>query len=487
MLPQIKAAHVPCAHEAGVDGLPHTAFVAYSGGIKQIYIGRSNLQRLPMNAYLRHRVAALYILLPVASAMLALPGAAMAQPAAQLRSLEVTSDDGLRAGAELQFKVEGTPRGKVHLRIPGVPRNIVLEEDERGQYTGSYTIRRQDRISPANPIRATLEVRKRTVASNFRFPAAMGDAQALLPVAPSALKIERFTVAPIDRIEPGAELRFTLSGMAGGTAEFDIPGVVDKVPMREVRPGVYEGAYTLRRLDNLTPSRPAVATLRVGDRSVKTALSQPLTADAKPPVIRNISPRDGEGVVDRNSISVSGTFDDAGGVGVDPKSVRILLSGRNVTANSEITAQFFTYRATLQTGRYNVDVSARDLAGNAVRKTWSFDVVIPVGAAPKTVPLQITSHANNAVVDGKTTTVRGRTAPGAVVDVQVTAVASLAGLFGVSQEVLMQKVQADGNGDFSFDIAPPFPLPGTRYEVTLVAHKNDQKTEAKLVLFQKQG
>ncbi|MEC5211891.1 hypothetical protein RCH06_000424 [Polaromonas sp. CG_9.5] len=441
-----------------------------------------------MKAYLRNQVAALFILMPVASAMLVLPGTVMAQPAAELRSLQVTSDDGLRAGAELEFTVEGTPRGQAQLRIPGVPRNIVLKETERGEYTGRYTIRRQDRISPTNPIRATLKVRNRTVASNYSFPAGMANAQAGAPVPPApALKIERFTVAPIDRIEPGAELRFSLNGMPGGTAEFDIPGVVEHVPMREVRPGVYEGAYTLRRLDNLTPSRPAVATLRVGDRSVKTTLSQPLTADAKPPVIRNISPRDGEAIVDRTAISVSGTFDDAGGVGVDPKSVRILLSGRNVTADSEITAQFFTYRAVMQTGRYTVDVSARDLAGNAVRKTWGFDVVIPVGAAPTTVPLQVTSHANNAVVDGRTTLVRGRTAPGAVVDVQVTAVAALAGLFGVTQDVLTEKVQADANGDFSFSIAPQLPLPGARYEVTLVSHKANLKAETRLVLFQKQG
>ena len=444
-----------------------------------------------MNVYIRNQVAALFILLPVATAMVAFPTMAMAQPASpELRSLQVTSDDGLRAGAELEFTVEGTPRAQTQLRIPGVQRNIVLKEAERGIYTGSYTIKRQDRISPANPIRATLRVCNRTIAANYSFPAGMANppVAAPVPVPPVAvLKIERFTVAPIDKIEPGAELRFSLNGPPGGSAEFDIPGVVDHVPMREVRPSVYEGAYTLRRLDNLTPSRPIVATLRMGDRSVKASLTQPLTADAKPPVIRNMSPRDGEAIVDRTNISVSGTFDDAGGVGVDPKSVRILLSGRNVTADSDITAQFFTYRANMQPGRYTVDVSARDLAGNAVRKTWGFDVVIPVGAAPVTVPLQVTSHANNAIIEGRTTLVRGRTAPGAVVDIKVNAVAPIAGLFGVTQDVLTQKVQADANGDFSFSIAPQLPLPGTRYEVTMVSHKDNLTAESRLVLFQKQG
>lgn len=445
-----------------------------------------------MKAQLRNQVAALFFLLPVATALVALPATAMAQPAAaEVRSLEVTSDGGLRAGAELEFTVEGTPRARTYLRINGVERNIVLKETERGVYTGSYTIKRQDRISPANPIRVMMRVRNRNIVANYNFPAGMANSPVVAPtVAPvppvGALKIERFTVAPIDKIEPGAELKFSLNGMPGGSAEIEIPGV-NRVAMREVRPGVYEAAYTIRRLDNLTPSRPIVATLRVGEQSVKTNLTQALTADAKPPVLRNLAPREGEAIIDRATISVSATFDDAGGVGVDPKSVRILLSGRDVTADSDITAQFFTYRADLPPGRHTVDVSARDMAGNGVRKTWGFDVVVPVSAMPVTVPLQITSHANNAIVQGGTTVVRGHTAPGAFVDIKVNAIAPIAGLFGVNQDVLAQRVQADANGNFSFSIAPQLPLPGTRYEIMMVSNKGDLRTESRLVLFQKQG
>ena len=317
----------------------------------------------------------------------------------KLRSLEVTSDDGLRAGAELEFIVDATPRARITLRINGVQRPVALNETSRGVYTDSYTIKRQDRISPANPIRATMELRNRRITTNYSFPTGMANPQvaAPQPVAPPppvvAFKIERFTVAPIDKVEPGAELRFSLSGMSEGTAEVELPGV-SRVPMREVRPGVYEGAYTLLRTDNLTPSRPIVVSLRVGDQTVKSNLTQALTADAKPPVLRNLSPKESEAITDRSTIAVSATFDDAGGVGVDPRSVRILLSGRDVTSDSEVTPQFFSYRSGLRPGRYMVDVTAKDLAGNAVHKAWSFDVVVPVGAAPTTVPLQITSVAS---------------------------------------------------------------------------------------------
>ena len=90
-------------------------------------------------------------------------------------------------------------------------------------------------------------------------------------------------------------------------------------------------------------------------------------------------------------------------------------------------------------------------------------------------------------MEGNATTVRGRTAPGATVDVKVQAIAPIAGLFGVTQEVLNERVQADGAGNFNFTFSPRFPMPGTRYEIDMVSNKAPLKTESRLVLFQKQG
>lgn len=454
-----------------------------------------------MKTNLRNRLVALsfpaFGLLPIAALMLAVPVSVMAQQySPELRSLQVSSDGGVTAGADLQFSVEATPRAQVSLRIQGVQRNIVLKETARGVYTAEYTVKRQDRITSSSQIRATARQRNRSATGDYSFPATFFSAPvaATLPPViaappPPMLKIDRFAVAPVDRIEPGAELRFMLAGLPGGVATFAIPGVVDNVPMREVRAGVYEGSYTIRRLDNLAPSRPIVATLRMGDKTVTSNLSQPLTVDAKAPVLRNLSPREGELMVGNTATSVSASFDDAGGVGVDPKSVRILLSGRNVTAESNITAQFFSYRADLPPGRYTVDVSAKDMVGNVMNKVWTFDVAGAAAAAatPVTLPLQATSHTNNAVVEGNSTTVRGRTAPGAMVDVKVQAIAPIAGFFGVTQEVLNERVQADGAGNFSFTFSPKLPLPGARYEIDMVSTKAQLKTESRLVLFQKQG
>lgn len=450
-----------------------------------------------MKIQIRNQLAAFFLLLPAATVMLAVPGVSMAQSAMpELQSLQVGADDGFSAGSQLDFTVEGTPRGQASLTVRGIPRTIILKETSRGVYEGSYTVRRKDRIAENSPIRATLRLRNRTTAANYSFPAGIANASApAAPTAPAAppapvaavvVKIDRFSVAPVDKIEPGADLRFTLNGAPGGVAEVDIPGVINNLALRETRPGVYEGAYTIRRLDNLSPSRPVVATLRLGDRAVSSTLTQPLIADAKPPVIRNMAPRDGESLPRGAFTSVSGTFDDAGGVGVDPKSVRFMLAGRNVTAETQITSQFFTHRADLAPGRYTADVTAKDMAGNAVRQTWTFEVVAAAAAAPTTVPLQITSHTNNATVEGGPVVVRGRTAPGALVDVKVGAVGAIAGLFGLNQNVFAQRVQADGGGNFSFSFAPQFPIPTTRYEVSMTSSKDGMTpTESRLVLFQK--
>ncbi|HWP13282.1 MAG TPA: hypothetical protein VNN06_15775, partial [Ramlibacter sp.] len=216
------------------------------------------------------------------------------------------------------------------------------------------------------------------------FPAGMANVAVAPP--PPPLRIERFHMAAVDRIEPGAELRFTLEGMPGAVAFVDLPGIANNVRLRETRPGHYEGSYTIRRTDDLTMRGPVVATLRAGDRIVQSSLAQP---------------------------------------------------------------QFTT--------------------------------------GPAQVPIRILSHSDNAQVDGGQINVRGRTAPFASVNVKVDAVPPVVGQFGVAQRVFAETVQADANGHFDFSFRPPFPLPGTRYDVAMVAHKADVTTEARLVLYQRQG
>ncbi len=346
-----------------------------------------------MKVQLRNQVAALFLLAPAAITFTALPSTALAQRAAtalEVQSLDVTSDHGVAPGSRLRFRLEGTPRAQASVRIRGVQSSIPLREVEPGVYVGRYVITRSDRIEDEAPIRAILRSGNRTVSASYNVPAGLADSSLAAappgPPAPQQLRIERFSAAPIDRIEPGAELRFSLEGMPGAVAFVNLPGIANNVRLREVRPGFYEGSYTIRRSDNLNPRGPVVATLRAGDQAVRVNLDHPL-----------------------------------------------------------------------------------------------------VSAGPANIPIQILSHSNNAQVDGSSTHVRGRTAPFASVNIKVHAVPPLVGQFGVAQQVYSQTLQADANGRFDFNFTSPFPVPGTRYDVSMVATKADVTTEARLVLFQRQG
>ncbi|HWI81596.1 hypothetical protein [Ramlibacter sp.] len=442
-----------------------------------------------MKRQLRAHLAAMCLLAPAAFTLTALPTTAAARPATpEVSSLEVASDNGVNPGSRLQFTLQGTPGARASVRIRGVRDPIPLRETARGVYRGQYIVGRADDIDTGDKIRAILRHGNRTVTASYDVPPGLRT----VAVAPPPLRIERFQVSTLERVEPGADIDFMLEGAPGAVAVVDLPGIANNVQLREVRPGHYEGSYTIRRADRLDPNGPVVATLRAGNRAVTANLNHPLVvadnrrqeADNRAPVLRDLTPREGDVVPGGPNTVVSGQFGDRGGSGVDPNSVRIMVSGRNVTQDAEINPRSFTYRAPLPPGRHTVDVTARDRAGNTLRRSWSFEVA---AAAPANVPIQILSHTNNGQVDGNVARVRGRTAPNATVDVRVDAVPPVVGQFGVAQQLLSRTIQADRNGDFEFSFTSPFPVPGTRYDVQMVAHKADVTNEARITLFQRQG
>jgi hypothetical protein len=448
-----------------------------------------------MSMKLRNTLAAaLFLGLPAASTLVAVPVAAQGRTAAPVvDALQVDADSGLAPGSTLRFTARGTPRGKARVQVQGTNVAVALKEGARGVYSGSYTVRRADRIDPAALIRVSLAVGSRITVSSYSFPPAFMALANKPPAAQpqqqaQALGIQRFAADPVVTLEPGTELRFSLNGAPGANASFELPGIASGLPMRETRPGHYVGTYTLRRQDKLAAG-PVVATLRAGERWVTAQLAAPLVTDNAAPVIGNLLPRQGEAVSGAGVTVVSGTFDDAGGTGVDPRSVRVTLAGRDVTAHTQVTPQSFSYRGTLSPGRHSVEVTARDLAGNASQKSWTFDVGSAMGAASASLlPLQVVAPGANAAVNGSDVVIQGRTAPGASVRVKVDAIAPPVGnRASVAQPVTQQTVVADADGNFSFTLGSFRAVMGTRFEVSMVANQGEQSAEQRLVLFQRPG
>jgi len=184
-------------------------------------------------------------------------------------------------GSELVFTLYGSPGGAAAVQIGGATGAMVLVETEAGVYEGTYTIRKRDKITAASTATANLRVGNR-VASAILDEPLVGKASARRP-APSARsaaapKIDRFDAVPPARLVAGEELVLTLSGSPGGTASARIAGVKGKLVLDEVRPGVYEGTYTIKNRDRIAADAAVTGNLRIGDRETSAVLGKSLQA-----------------------------------------------------------------------------------------------------------------------------------------------------------------------------------------------------------------
>ena len=456
-----------------------------------------------MESLLRNHVAAaLMLLAPAAATLVAPPAAAqhrvaVAQPVA-ITSLSLDGDQGLSPGSTLSLQVHASPDADwAHVELGQSGIRVALRERAPGRYVGSYTVRRVDRIDPLQLMTVRGAFDGRQVVQNFSYPASF---QALATGGPSASapSIERFVMRPAGRLEAGRELRFRMVGAPGGDAWLDIPGVIRGVDLDETRPGVYEGSYTIRRRDNLEAFSRAVATLQSGDRRATARLEprgDPGAADGagrdeRGPRIVAVTPADGARVSEHGRTHIFARLSDDRS-GVDASSVRLRINGDDVTDQAQISAGEVHFRDDLEPGRYTVELAARDRAGNTTRQAWSFDVVDEdrYGDRGDALPLVVTSHSDNAVLDaGGNLVIGGHTAPYAQVRVQVESVAGVAGWLGVSQQVADRTVRADRNGRFAVEVPPRgLAIPGMRYDVRLTATSGNETAQERLTLRQRQG
>lgn len=442
---------------------------------------------------LRTHVAALMLLAPAAATFLAQPASAQQRaPAPTITSLAVNADAGVAPGSTLRFQLYARANASKADVVLGDSRIVVpLRQQSPGNYTGTYVVRRADKIDPMQVMAARVTHNGQTIARNFSYPPAF---QALAmgagPVATAGPRIERFVMRPAGRVEPGRELHFRLEGPAGADAWLDIPGVISGVDLAETRPGVYEGNYTVRRRDNLSAFENATATLRAGDRRVTARIDNVRGGgprDDRAPQITDMTPAHGDRVSERGRTQISARLADEGS-GVDPASVRLRLAGRDVTGDARVSENEINYRADMEPGRYTAELSVRDNAGNQTTKSWTFDITERerdrdrVGSGP--LPLQVTSHNTGDAVEGNgTVALAGRTAPFATVRVQVESNANLGGVVGVTRPVMDQTFQADRNGNFTAPVPPNlFVIPGARWDVRLTATSGNQTAEERLTL-----
>ncbi len=176
-------------------------------------------------------------------------------------SFSVEQVRALTPGTELAFRLSATPGSEVTLQIGGATSGVRLNEVRPGVYEGDYTVRTRDQLTASSLVTARIVRDGRVMNATLD--------QSLLRGAPSPVQTARigaFTVNAPERIRPGDELKFSLSGVPGGTARVAVEGITNGMPLTEVSRGLYEGSYTVSRKDRLRGNLVATGFLKVGQK-----------------------------------------------------------------------------------------------------------------------------------------------------------------------------------------------------------------------------
>ena len=261
---------------------------------------------------------ALAVLLPFALTATS----AYAQPATtapalpRIQGFDVDPATRLTAGHDLVFTLYGSPGGIATVRINGAVDRFALEEVEAGVYEGTYTIKSRDRIDADTTVTANLRLGNRIATElldESLLSGALARSEVKLPPSPAAQsavpKIDGFEVDPVNRLDFGTNLHFTVTASPGGIVSIRISGVKGKISLSEVRYGVYEGVYSIKERDRVLASSIATVTLHVGERNVSAILGTSLlsSTDRQPRVGRAVRNCGNCGVIESiNLVEVNG-------------------------------------------------------------------------------------------------------------------------------------------------------------------------------------
>ncbi|HZF78400.1 MAG TPA: glycine zipper 2TM domain-containing protein [Rubrivivax sp.] len=206
-----------------------------------------------------------------------------------IRDFTVAQVQRVGPGTELDFALTGSPGADVSLQIVGSGRTVRMAETEGrpGTYAGSYTVGSRDRVTAASLVTARMVKDRQAVTASLEQSIVAG---APGP-APGAARIAAFDIAAPDRVRPGDELKLAMTGSPGGKATVAVKGVPQRIALREIDRGVYEGSYTVRRQDRLADGLSATGFLSLSGKESTRPFERQMTG---------ASPRNGREAEDRS-------------------------------------------------------------------------------------------------------------------------------------------------------------------------------------------
>jgi hypothetical protein len=185
--------------------------------------------------------------------------------------------------------------------------------------------------------------------------------------------IKTFTTTISKPLRAGDSFTVSMTGTPGAKATFDIADVVAGQPMNEVSPGSYEGSFRIPDRFNVAEV-PIYGRLTLGTESAPRAEApQRLSSATLPPQIPEVAPRPGE-TINNHRPNIYGTFFVPSEIGVDPRTISVVVNEHDVSAGSTRTRAFVTFspQGDLPSGPVHVTIRVSDNAGNAGTRSWTF-------------------------------------------------------------------------------------------------------------------
>jgi hypothetical protein len=227
--------------------------------------------------------------------------------------------------------------------------------------------------------------------------------EAAQPAPAADLRVTSFNHDAGEILKAGDEVHITLVGTPKANATFDAGGVAKDVPLKEdpQRPGRYSATLIVPK-GVTAKDVPVIGQVRQENRtSPLIQAARVLNVDSEPPHIADFAPKDQSDTTNQQP-DIYLELSDGSGSGVDPRSVRVEVGGKDVTDQVKTTPRFLLYspRDPFKPGRVPVTVSLKDMAGNPAQASWTFMV------KPAPVSVQSISHdADRPLRPGDTVTV----------------------------------------------------------------------------------
>lgn len=197
------------------------------------------------------------------------------------------------------------------------------------------------------------------------------------PAPPSGgISVEAFSDDAQGPLKAGGVLTATLHGTRNGHAEFAIPGIAEKIVMKETTPGVYVGTYTVRPGISVSGAAVVGNLSFPGLQAPLVAADAPVTLDSVAPRVLSYSPSKGATVATARP-QIYAALSDQGGVGIDAAATQIFLDGLDLTRQSQMTGNALTCTpdGPLNAGPHQVRIIAADRLGNRATTEWQFTIV----------------------------------------------------------------------------------------------------------------